>query len=65
MNVFQFKEKRQSTLKCGICGRFVSYDDLHSGKATHTMITPDSELTFEEWETICAKCKKSGWVVVK
>lgn len=39
--------------KCAVCGRFVSYADLDSGKATHREITPDSAYTYEEWETLC------------
>lgn len=45
-------------LKCGVCGRFVSYADLDSGQAIHTMITPDSALTCEEWETLCPEHNK-------
>lgn len=47
-------------IKCSYCGQFVSYDDLHNGNATHKMITPDSDLTFEEWESVCAKCNKKN-----
>lgn len=37
--------------KCQQCGRFTSWTKL-----IHRLITPDSELTKEEWETICWKC---------
>lgn len=39
--------------KCDVCGRFISYRDIESGKARHRLITPDSHLTSEEWETTC------------
>jgi hypothetical protein len=38
---------------CEVCGKFISYADLDSGNAVHRLITPDSEFTFEEWETLC------------
>jgi hypothetical protein len=40
-------------LKCEVCGRFISYLDLEKGLARHTLITPSSHLTSEEWETTC------------
>ena len=40
-------------LKCEVCGRFIPYADLDSGAARHRMVTPDSHLTSEEWETTC------------
>lgn len=39
--------------KCEVCGRIISYADLASGKAIHNMKTPDSEVSFETWETLC------------
>lgn len=44
-------------LKCDICGRFVSYADLESGAATRKMVTPDSYLSSESYETLCSNCK--------
>lgn len=46
-----------NAFRCDYCGVFVSYADLDSGRASHNMITPDSQYTSEEWETECAKCK--------
>ena len=43
--------------KCDICGKFISYSDFESGEATNTLITPDSELTSEEYQTLCKKHK--------
>lgn len=39
--------------KCDICGKFIAYEDFHNGKAKSVMITPDSELTKETFETLC------------
>jgi acetyl-CoA carboxylase beta subunit len=39
--------------KCDVCGRIISYADLESGKAVHRMKTPDSEVSYETWETLC------------
>ncbi len=39
--------------KCQVCGRFIPYRDIDSGAARHKLITPDSHLTSEEWETTC------------
>ena len=39
--------------KCDVCGKFISYDDLNSGKAIHWMKEPDSDLSCETWETLC------------
>ena len=39
--------------KCDVCGRIISYDDFDSGKACRRMITPDSAVSVEEWETLC------------
>lgn len=43
-------------LKCDRCGQFVSWRDKG---VKHEMVTPDSDLTCEEWETLCAKCNQS------
>ena len=47
---------RHPRLTCDVCGQFVSYSDIESGKAVRTMITPDSEFTSEEYETLCRNC---------
>lgn len=39
--------------RCEVCGRFIPYADFDSGAARHTLLTPDSHLTSEEWETLC------------
>jgi hypothetical protein len=48
-------------IKCDICGRFVSYDDLRSEKAVHQMLEPDNHFGPETWDTYHIKCK-SKWV---
>lgn len=41
--------------RCDDCGQFISYDDLFSGRALRSLITPDSEISVEDYETLCAK----------
>lgn len=43
-------------LRCGACGRFISYADLESGLACRRLVTPDAEGTAETWETLCFPC---------
>ncbi len=50
---------------CDVCGQFISYADLDSGKATHEMLSPDSDVSSEEWETLCPKHKKELDTVTK
>lgn len=46
-----------NSFKCDDCGRFIPYSDLDSGAASHRMVLPDTVLTQETWETLCARCK--------
>jgi hypothetical protein len=39
--------------KCDVCGRFTSYDNLY-----RRLITPDSDYSREEWETLCRQHKE-------
>jgi len=43
------------TLQCDICGHFISFDDLESGRATRKMVSCDSEYSCEDYETLCPK----------
>lgn len=43
--------------RCGYCGRFIAYKDIDEGIATYKMISPDSSLSFEEFEGCCKKCR--------
>lgn len=47
--------------QCDVCGAFLSWRDIGSGRAIHRMISPDSDVSSEEWETLCPKhLKESG-----
>lgn len=39
--------------RCDDCGKFISYKDFDEGKAVRVLLTPDSEFTREEYETLC------------
>ncbi len=39
--------------KCDQCGRFIALADIIDGRATHWMITPESDVSSETWETLC------------
>ena len=39
--------------RCDVCGKFIALEDITDGKATHTLLEPDSELGKETWETLC------------
>lgn len=39
--------------KCHECGRIIPYADFESGKALNRMIMPDSDVSYESWETLC------------
>ncbi len=43
-------------MKCDTCGKFISYIDLDNGSATVELVTPDSDLSAEEFENTCAEC---------
>ena len=40
-------------LKCDFCGKFIPYSDLEAGRAIRRFITPDSDRSREEYETLC------------
>jgi hypothetical protein len=42
--------------RCDACGRLVSLDDLSSESAHRHLVTPDSDFSREEYETLCASC---------
>lgn len=39
--------------KCDVCGRFIAYEDVLSGKAIRRMDTPDSHVSSESWTNLC------------
>ncbi len=42
--------------KCLECGNTVPDKHIMDGSATHKMLTPDSHVSSEEWETVCCHC---------
>ena len=52
------KKKECEKIKCNYCGRFISYNDLNSGKAYYQMVLPDSDCSIETWEGCCGRCKE-------
>lgn len=51
--------QRMASLNCMRCGKFVRRSDVLSGKARHVMLTPDSHVSSESWDTLCAQCNKA------
>ncbi|MDE2098009.1 MAG: hypothetical protein KGL39_12220 [Patescibacteria group bacterium] len=47
---------KMPTLKCDVCGRFISWADFNSEKAMRRLNTPDSQFSREEYDTVCPKC---------
>ena len=41
---------------CDNCGVEISIDEFNNGSASRRMITPDSDYSFEDYETLCGKC---------
>jgi hypothetical protein len=46
--------KSEKWNRCDVCGRFIAFSEFDNG-ATRDLIYPDSVLTRETWETLCAK----------
>ena len=46
--------KRDCWNKCDVCGRFIPYRDIENGTAVHRMVTPESDVSYETFETLCA-----------
>ena len=53
MIVDMLKKRKDPWNRCQECGRFISFADLDSGRARHQMITPDSDVSHEAYETLC------------
>jgi hypothetical protein len=47
-------------IACDYCGRFISYADLDSGRAVHHLLTPNSHLTREEFESYHVDCQQKA-----
>ena len=42
--------------RCDVCGRYIAlsaFDYYNERRAVRRILTPDSEFTREEWETLC------------
>jgi len=46
--------------RCDVCGKFIAMEDFDNGAIRH-MITPDSDRSREEWETLCIKHGEGAW----
>ena len=52
------KDRRMAnSFRCDYCGRFIAYDDISTGKAECYMVTPDSEVSVENYASHHLKCK--------
>jgi hypothetical protein len=47
---------KSNRIACDVCRKFISLKSLEAGRATHVLLTPDSEFTKETFESICEKC---------
>lgn len=54
-----YRSNYDAITRCDICGRFVSYLDIESGRAVRNLITPDTDFTSEDWETYHVKCQRA------
>ena len=50
--------KRDCFNRCDVCGRFIPFRHFENGRAIHRMVTPDSEVSSEKFETLCAEHNK-------
>lgn len=48
---------RTNEIACDDCGKFISYQDLANGKATHRMTIQNAYGTEETWKSQCPHCK--------
>jgi hypothetical protein len=42
--------------RCLVCGQFIGFDELEEGTAVHHMVTPDSDVSSETYETYHVRC---------
>jgi len=47
---------KNENIACDYCGKFIAIDELIEGTAVHLLVTPDSELTKEEYESYHTDC---------
>lgn len=41
--------------RCDMCGKFIALNDFDAG-AIRRLLTPDSDWSREQYETLCARC---------
>ena len=46
----------ENSIRCDVCGRFISLNDLADERASHKLIYPDSDRSAETWESLCKQC---------
>ena len=42
-----------SRLRCDVCGQFIADYEFTTGMASRRLVTPDSDYSSEEFETLC------------
>jgi hypothetical protein len=47
---------KNGSIACEYCGKFISIAELERGEAEHYLLTPDSELTKEDFESYHHVC---------
>ena len=47
---------RNDQIRCDECGKFIAIEELIEGRASHHLLTPDSDWSKEEFESLCAVC---------
>ncbi len=52
MKVYPAAWDREHWNRCDVCGRLIPLGDFGNGASRH-MLTPDSDRSREEWETLC------------
>lgn len=45
-----------ATPKCDDCGQFIAWLDIESGMARYHLVSPDTDVSSEEWEILCCMC---------
>lgn len=54
---------KNGSIKCDVCGKFVSPDDLYPWGDAYREFTPDTHFTSERYDTVCGACarKEKAW----
>ena len=43
-------------IKCDFCGKFIKFQDIVDGLSYNRMITPESDISYETFESSCRRC---------